>query len=288
MNKKILSLLIVAFAVLLLEIIYYFFFKPTNPSLQPCLTNSVIVNNLSDFKQCDFKLISLSDSYAASEHGPYVFTGSIWVNWTHFVSRLTDLESSDTNQMLRNLFDKSWINQSLVYYDEFDGRKAWFMVFLLRSLWKNDVYLLDWDKLRQTLTVNDNISYESDLDFWDIDELKKQYNTGYVDWWRYWVVFDPNLVQFNSWDLLVYTSDEWWMINDEFYKNNSDKINIKNLYWSDVFDVGSQFVDKEQFQRILKRNNIDFNWINDIYFYYPTDWYKSWLIALFIKQYLWD
>lgn len=288
MNKKILSLLIVAFTLIVLEFIYYFFFKPTAPSLLSCVVDSVILNNLSDFKQCDFKLISLSDSYTTSEHGPYLLTGSIWINWTHFVSRLMDLESSDTNQMLRNLFDKDWINQSLVYYDEFDGRKAWFMVFLLRSLWKNDVYLLDWDKLRQTLTVNDDMSYEDNLDFWDIDELQKQYNNGYVAWWRYWVVFNPDLIKFNSWDLLIYTSDEWWMINDEFYKNNSDKLNIRNLYWSDVFDVGSQFVDKEQFQKILKRNDIDFNWVDNIYFYYPIEWYKSWLIALFIKQYLWD
>ncbi len=214
-------------------------------------------------------LISLSDSYRIADivdEGPKILSGSKWIDSKY-------LKQKNLNKYYIFDFD----NKKVLYYDEVNGRRAGFVVFVLRKvLWKQNVslaFINNKDLISCKECTSLNLTGNLNID------LNSAIGTG-----KYWIVINPWKIKFNSGDLLLYVSDVGLMKQSKFYQQNKDKVNIANFYWSYIIDINGKLKSKEEILNLLSKNWIDLNQYDKIYFYYPEYRWRAWLIALYFSE----
>ncbi len=248
------------------------------------ISKSII--QMSDIGSCTWTFVSYSDSYKESKSGVFSFTWSKWVNWDKFQN--IDLQNTLSSSFFYyKFFDKTWLDQNLFLYDETNWLKAGLLVFIMRSLGKDNTYLLQWKDITTLATQNKEIVDDNLKDLFSGDN-QKIYNKWYIDNGKYKVVFDTTGINLWEKDLFLYICDKWMMNNEPFYlsKKNIFKDNFKNIYISYFISMEwSGIKNKEEVNSLLFNEWIDLSKYDNVYIYYPGDWRKWGLVGLIFLDY---
>jgi len=244
------------------------------------------VIQMSDIWSCTWVFVSYSDSYKISKSWVFTFTGSKWVNGDK-IQNLIDQSQIDSSYFYYKFFDKNWLDQNMFLYDETGWLKAGLLTFVMRSLGKNNVYLLQWKDIK-TIITQDKAIVDDDLKNLFSGENNKLYDKWYIDNGKYKVVFNTSWVNLWEKDLFLYVSDKGMMESDPFYNANKDtfKDNLKYIYISYFISLEWDSVKtKDEVTSLLFNEWIELNKYDNVYIYYPWEWWKSGLIWLIFIDY---
>ena len=215
----------------------------------------------------DEKLFSLSFSNRIKwtiNKGPLLMSWSYWIDPTYL--KLWKFEK---------YYDSGLDNKKVVYYDEYSWRRAGLIVYILREiLHKKNValYIPTYKKLHFCETCK---SLDLKGDF------KINFSWWYIWTWKYLVVYNPNLIKFDTGDLLLYSCDIWTMKEDGFYQNSTG-VNINNFYWSKIIDINWKQKSREKIDLLLKPLNLAK--YKRVFVYYPKYRYRSGILALYLQE----
>ena len=216
-------------------------------------------------------LVWVSDSHIYSKTWPKVYSWSYYFDPSNFY--VYPLNIAAFKYAYSPTFDK----KPVYYYDENDGAQAWMVVYVLRNI---------YHKKNISLVLNSNIKKK--LTYWtykDIENLidpPANYFTWWFVWtWKYLVAYNPKLINFNTWDLLLYSSDLGTMKGDYFYKNLT-WVNINSFPWDKLVDFDWNLKSKQEISKLLKP--LQLSKYKKVYIYYPKYWYRSGILALYLQQ----
>lgn len=287
LDKKhfiIIASIFVAIIILILFISMLFWMGSKNKKNNCNISKSII--QLSDIWTCTWNFISYSDSYKASQSWVFTFTWSKWVNWDKIQNLVWQTQISSTFFYYK-FFDKVWFDGNTFLYDEFNGLKAWILVFVMRSFGHKNIYLLEWKSIKSLLSQNKSI-IDDDLKNLFSGDNEKIYDKWYIDNGKYKVVFDTTWINLWGKDLFLYISDKSMMESDTFYSTNKDKYkdNFKNIYISYFISIEWDSIKtKDEISSLLFNEWIDLKNYDNIYIYYPIEWWKAGLIWLIFMDY---
>ena len=217
-------------------------------------------------------LVWVTDPHVYSKQGPLL------VSWSYYFNPYNFYRFNKNLLTFMKAYSSNFDDKKVYYYDENDWAQAWIVVYVLRnvynkenvSLWLNskiDNLLKTWLSL---IPVNNTLTN------------KVQANTGWYIWiGKYLVVYDPTKINFQTGDLLLYSSDIWTMKQDSFYKN-SIWVNIKSFYWSNLIDIMWWLKSKSKIDKLIK--SLQLEKYKRVFIYYPKAWYRSWVLALYLQE----
>jgi len=215
--------------------------------------------------------VNVSDPHIYSKKWPKALSGSYYFNPRKFYN-------TPKLSIFRESYIKEFDDKKVYYYDDMDCANAGIITYVLRNIYKRDnVSCLLNSKLKKEIKYKQKL-YSLSWDF--LNNVKESFTWGFIWTGKYLVVYDPSKINFKTGDLLLYASDKMTMENDDFFKKNKDKINIKNLYWSNLIDIQGWL--KQNYKQVIKEKNLS-NY-NHIYIYYPKYWYRSGILALILEK----
>jgi hypothetical protein len=235
-------------------------------------SKQIILNSISTWWNIDWIMVSVSDPHIYSKSWPLAISGSYYFNPRTYYIYPSNL----------NLFQKAyypgWDKYKVYYYDENAWAQAGLVVYVLRNIYhKQNVSLIESSFIKK------NIKYKQKIN--PIISFNKFKNIP-VTWWYIWtgkylIVYNPNLIKFQTSDLLLYSSDIWTMKQDPFYKN-SNWVNINSFYWSKLIDINWDLKSKEHIEKLIKPLQLDK--YKRVFIYYPKYWYRSGVLALYLQE----
>jgi len=217
-------------------------------------------------------LVSVSDSHPYSKKWPKLLSGSYYFNPRTFYSF-----NGNASLFLKS-YNFSFDKNRIYYYDDVNGYNASIVVYVLRNIFhKKNVSLVINSKLKQKLKYNQK--------FYSIQSTQisnKLFTWWYIWTWKYLVVYNPNLVKFKTWDLILIPAYKIDFMDDVFYKKNKDKLNIKSIPLDNFFTFEWDLKPDLEIKKLI--SNLNLEKYKKVYIYYPRYWYKWALLALILDN----
>jgi len=235
------------------------------------IQNPVNLPSISTWITEKWILVWVWDPHAYSKIWPKIYSWSYYFNPSSFYIYPLNIS------VFKLAYSPDFDDKPVYYYDENNGAQAWMVVYVLR-----DIY----HKKNVSLVLNSNL--KKNLTYWKYRKIENLVNPSknfftwwFVGTWKYLVAYNPKLINFNTWDLLLYSSDFWTMKQDYFYKNLT-WVNINAFDWSKLVDFDWNLKSKQEISKLLKPLQLDK--YNKIYIYYPRFWYRSGFLTLYLQK----
>ena len=218
-----------------------------------------------------FVWVSSPNQY--SKQWPELLSGSYYFDPMNFFI------SQGNTSIFQNAYSSVWHWNKVYYYDENDGAQAGLVVYVLRNIYhKKNVSLLENAKLKSNLHythIFHNIYKENSV-------IKQIFTWWFIWSWKYVIVYDISKIKFNTWDLLLFSSDLWTAKETKIYKNWTG-INIKNFDWTKLLTF---YWNLKSFKKTISIiSPLNLQKYKKVFIYYPKYRYRSGVLALYLQQY---